>query len=108
VRKGMVELTGLAPTLDDHDVKETMDVMHVPMLLVLHRVSKDKFSLGIVNTGPGVEYHAEMPDPVNGGGLLRSLSFTLEDIPAARAGNAMFWFLVLRGLYFPSNKNSNR
>eukprot|EP00976_Prorocentrum_cordatum_P052959 1068189-Prorocentrum_minimum.AAC.1 len=79
--QGLVELTGLAPTLDDHDVHETMDVTVVPMLLVLHRKSKATFSLAAVNTGPGGEYHAEMPDPVNGGQLLRSTSFTLEDIP---------------------------
>jgi len=79
---------------------------HAPLLFVLHRAAHDSFSLAVVNTGIGAEYNPMSPDLNHGGGLLRSMSLVLHDIPAARATNPMWWFLATRALACPAQTHS--
>ena len=54
---------------------------------VLHKVDAEKFSLAVCNGGANEgaeEYHLTVPDRRRGGGLLRSNSFVLHEIPAGR------------------------
>ena len=38
------------------------------VLVVLHRISADGYSLALCNNGEGGDYHTVAPDLVNGGG----------------------------------------
>ena len=76
---------------------------------VLHKVDAEKFSLAVCNGGANEgaeEYHLTVPDRRRGGGLLRSNSFVLHEIPAAHVQDSALWFLLLRPSVFPSQASA--
>lgn len=71
----------------------------------LTSILQDQFySFGIINTGPGLEYHAALAE-CSPPKLKRSLAMTLEDVPSPRLQDSSFWFLLYRQLVYPKKTN---
>lgn len=75
------------------------------VVIVLHRHNGSSYSLAVCNNGEGGEYHSVAPDLTNGGELLRSQSFVLDDVAKEIVTDSAFWFVLLRQHVFPDSTN---
>ena len=69
-------------------------------LLVLQRADEKYFSVTLVNTGLGLEYHPCRADPRTGL-LQRNLGVVLRKVPRERLADSGFWFLLYRRVFAP-------
>ena len=71
-------------------------------VFVVERVSTDKLTVGVCNTGPdGLGYHAIKADVSASANMLYRMSLLFEDVPDARLCDSAFWFLTARMHVWP-------
>lgn len=67
------------------------------LLFIVERVSTDKLTLAVCNSGPdGLGYHPIKADVMNAANMKYKMSLVFEDVPEARLCDSSFWFLASR------------
>ena len=77
------------------------------LVFVVERVSTDKLTLAVCNSGPdGLGYHPIKADVVNAANMKYRMSLVLEDVPEARLCDSSFWFLASRIHVWPGEAHN--
>ena len=77
------------------------------LLFIVERVSTDKLTLAVCNSGPdGLGYHPIKADVLNSANMKYKMSLVFEDVPDARLCDSSFWFLVSRMHVWPGETHN--
>eukprot|EP00798_Chlamydomonas_sp_ICE-L_P024429 gene24429-10028_t len=74
------------------------------MLVLLHKTGSCTYSIGVVNTGEGVDYHPHVATSPTGE-IQAALGVELRGVASERVENSPFWWALLRPLLYPNPKS---
>eukprot|EP01060_Flectonema_neradi_P029194 TRINITY_DN3976_c6_g1_i2.p1 TRINITY_DN3976_c6_g1~~TRINITY_DN3976_c6_g1_i2.p1 ORF type:complete len:3023 (+),score=543.42 TRINITY_DN3976_c6_g1_i2:1734-10802(+) len=89
-------------------VDEELDDGGHAVLLVIHKPTVQTFTVGVITTSEGKEYHPPTPQtkpPSVGCETLRRLPLIYNDVPTHLLCNSLFWYLLWRPYLYPAPGN---